>query len=106
MVPYGRCPIDSSLTCPFADPDVCEPDCVLLGTGRLLSHLLLAYPIVGKGRISREMERGKQYFVKNLKVHKYPVPSTCSTRYEGEKLYDTPPEGTEKCDNCFTGLPR
>jgi len=47
-----------------------------------------------------------QYFVKNLKVHKYPVPSTCNVEYSGEKLHPTPPEGTEKCDNCFTELPR
>lgn len=42
-----------------------------------------------------------QYFVKNDKTHKYPVPSTCSVKYTGEKLHDTPPAGIEKCDHCF-----
>ena len=47
-----------------------------------------------------------KYFVKNLKVHKYPVPKTCPVKYEGEKLHDTPPPGYEKCDRCFTELPK
>ena len=46
-----------------------------------------------------------KYFVKNLKVHKYPVPSTCKVKYTGEKLHDSPPAGCEKCDDCFR-LPR
>jgi len=47
-----------------------------------------------------------KYFVKNLKVHKYPVPATCKVTYTGEKLYDSPPAGYEKCDHCFPELPR
>lgn len=47
-----------------------------------------------------------KYFVKNNKTHKHPKPSSCTVQYEGEKLYDSPPEGIEKCDNCFTELPR
>jgi hypothetical protein len=47
-----------------------------------------------------------EYFVKNLKVHKHPVPSTCNVQYTNEHLYYTPPAGYEKCDNCFTELPR
>lgn len=47
-----------------------------------------------------------KYFVKNLKVHKYPVPSTCTVKYGGETLHSSPPSGYEKCDNCFTNLPR
>jgi len=47
-----------------------------------------------------------QYFVKNLKTHKYPVPHTCSVNYGGEKLHEQPPTGYEKCDRCFTELPR
>jgi hypothetical protein len=46
------------------------------------------------------------YFVKNSKIHKYPVPSSCTVKYDGEKKYDTPPAGYEKCDHCFTNLPR
>lgn len=44
------------------------------------------------------------YFVKNLKVHKYPVPATCNVQYTGENLHDSIPSGYEKCDHCF-GLP-
>jgi hypothetical protein len=47
-----------------------------------------------------------KYFVKNNKVHKYPVPPTCTVKYTNEPLHDTPPAGHEKCDNCFTNLPR
>ena len=57
-------------------------------------------------RILRGERRCKvKYFVKNLKVHKYPVPSRCKVVYTDEKLHDTPPAGTEKCDDCFQ-LPR
>jgi len=41
------------------------------------------------------------YFVKDLKVHKYPVPPNCLVQYTGEKLHDFPPAGYEKCDHCF-----
>lgn len=47
-----------------------------------------------------------KYFVKNSKVHKYPVPNSCTVKYTGETLYDNPPQGYEKCDNCFRELPR
>jgi hypothetical protein len=47
-----------------------------------------------------------KYFVKNLKVHKYPVPASCNVKHTGETLHDEPPKGYEKCDNCFTNLPR
>jgi hypothetical protein len=46
-----------------------------------------------------------KYFVKNNKVHKYPVPSNCKVKYTQEKLHDSPPAGYEKCDDCFK-LPR
>lgn len=45
-----------------------------------------------------------KYFVKNLKVHKYPIPSRCKVHHTGEPLRDTIPKGYEKCDHCF-GLP-
>lgn len=47
-----------------------------------------------------------KYFVKNLKVHKYPVPEKCKVIYTNETLYDEPPTGIEKCDHCFPELPR
>lgn len=37
-----------------------------------------------------------KYFVKNLKVHKHPVPTKCKVKYTGEKLHDKPPAGYEK----------
>jgi hypothetical protein len=46
-----------------------------------------------------------KYFVKNLKNHKYPVPSNCKVKYTGEKLLDSPSASYEKCDDCFK-LPR
>jgi len=46
-----------------------------------------------------------KYFVKNLKIHKYPVPSNCKVKHTGETLHSTPPTGYEKCDDCFN-LPR
>jgi len=45
------------------------------------------------------------YFVKNDKIHKYPVPDKCKVEYTGEKRTDSPTEGYEKCDDCFE-LPR
>ena len=46
-----------------------------------------------------------KYFVKNLKVHKYPIPARCKVKHTGETLYEAPPRGYEKCDDCFN-LPR
>ena len=28
------------------------------------------------------------YFIKEMKVHKYPIPSKCDQNYNGEKLYE------------------
>ena len=47
-----------------------------------------------------------KYFVKNLKIHKYPVPSSCNVKYTNETLHDTEPKGYEKCDSCYTNLPK
>lgn len=42
------------------------------------------------------------YFIKDMKVHKYPVPSKCDEEYNGEKLYGAIPEGSYvKCNKCF-----
>ena len=42
-----------------------------------------------------------EYFVKNLKIHMYPVPIRCTVRYTKEKRYKFSPKGYEKCDKCF-----
>lgn len=47
-----------------------------------------------------------KYFVKNLKIHKYPVPNRCKVKYTDEPLHDSPPASPEKCDDCFPELPR
>jgi len=47
-----------------------------------------------------------KYFVKNNKIHKYPVPASCDVKHTGEKLHDYEPAGYEKCDNCYPELPR
>jgi hypothetical protein len=64
-----------------------------------------------KHRITYELPKIKvgdfmSYFVKNNKVHKLPVPPTCNVKYDKEPTHPTPPSGYEKCDNCFTFLPR
>ena len=46
-----------------------------------------------------------RYLVKNLEVHKHPVPRNCKVTYTGEKLRSSQPLGHEKCDGCFR-LPR
>ena len=45
------------------------------------------------------------YSVKNLKVHKHLVPSSCKVKHTGEQLHSAPPAGYEKCDDCFN-VPR
>lgn len=65
------------------------------------------YRLTKRISISIRRQRGDnmvQYFIKNTRVHKYPVPSNCHVKYEGETLHDTIPEGYDKCDHCF-GLP-
>lgn len=47
-----------------------------------------------------------KYFVKNLKIHKFPVPAGCKVVHTGEKLHDHPPASYEKCDDCYPELPR
>jgi len=42
-----------------------------------------------------------EYFVKNSKIHRYPIPKNCNVRYEKDKRYKLPPQGYEKCYNCF-----
>ncbi len=57
-----------------------------------------------------EIPMATKYFVKNKKVHKKPVPSSCLVIYNDQKLYDTDTEAMkhadEKCDKCFPELPQ
>ncbi|MDG6222512.1 MAG: hypothetical protein IAX21_00410 [Candidatus Bathyarchaeota archaeon] len=40
-----------------------------------------------------------KYFVKDMKVHKYPP--KCEVERMGEKIYGSPPKGYVKCKKCF-----
>lgn len=46
-----------------------------------------------------------RYFIKDFKVHKYPVPKSCKSNYLGEKLFRTSPLSFEECRNCFPEHP-
>jgi len=46
-----------------------------------------------------------QYFVKNRKVHKHPVPSNCKVSYDGQTLHAMVASTYEKCDDCWSKLP-
>ena len=41
------------------------------------------------------------YFMKNGKLHKNPIPFECPVIREGELLYGSIPEGYELCPKCF-----
>jgi len=41
------------------------------------------------------------YFYKNGKLHKLPVPLRCSAIREGERLYGSIPRDSELCPDCF-----
>jgi len=45
------------------------------------------------------------YFVKNNKLHRYPVPKCCGTAYEKETLRDTIPHNVEECLYCMRRWP-
>jgi hypothetical protein len=46
------------------------------------------------------------YFVKDLKIHKYPVPNRCKVKHTNEIFYFKPPMEYEKCVNCFPNSPK
>lgn len=48
-----------------------------------------------------------KYFLKNEKLHKYPLPETCDVQYGNEELYENPPQATAQaaCKKCFSNLP-
>lgn len=45
------------------------------------------------------------YFVKNKKLHRYPVPKRCGVAYDKETLRDTVPRNVEECVNCMRRWP-
>jgi len=42
------------------------------------------------------------YFYKNGKLHKLPVPLRCSAIREGERIHAFIPRDSELCPDCFT----
>ena len=48
-----------------------------------------------------------RYFVKDGKIHSYPVPMNCDVEYDGERIYDyitDAPPGNEMCLECSISL--
>lgn len=45
------------------------------------------------------------YFVKENKLHRYPVPKRCTVKYENEPLRDTIPHSAEECLYCMRRWP-
>ena len=51
------------------------------------------------------------YWLKGDRIHKHPVPSSCTAKRTEETLYYTVADakkhgGKDLCDNCFRELPR
>ena len=45
------------------------------------------------------------YFVKENKLHRFPLPKRCDEKYENETLRDTIPHGVEECPYCLHRWP-
>lgn len=45
------------------------------------------------------------YFVKDNKLHKFPVPQRCGVKRDKEMLRDTIPYAVEKCVYCLSRWP-
>ena len=45
------------------------------------------------------------YFIKENRIHKYPVPPRCAAKYEQEQLRDTIPHAAEECLYCMRRWP-
>ena len=45
------------------------------------------------------------YFVKENKLHRYPVPLHCNVKYGNEVIRDTITHGVEQCEYCLKWWP-
>lgn len=45
------------------------------------------------------------YFVKDNKLHRFPVPIRCGVKHTGEPLRDTIPHDVEECPHCMRRWP-
>ena len=46
-----------------------------------------------------------QYFIKDDKLHRYPVTKRCNVNHTGETLRDSIPHGVEQCVYCLRYWP-
>jgi hypothetical protein len=56
-------------------------------------------------KVIRTGARIMLYFVKENKLHRYPLPQRCGEKYEKEALRDTIPHGVEECPYCLHRWP-
>jgi hypothetical protein len=45
------------------------------------------------------------YFIKDNKLHRYPIPKRCGVQFQNEILRDTIPHNVEKCIYCMRRWP-
>ncbi len=50
-------------------------------------------------------EHGMHYFIKDNKLHRYPVPKRCGVQFQKEILRDTIPHKVEQCIYCMRRWP-
>lgn len=50
-------------------------------------------------------EHGMHYFIKDNKLHRYPVPKRCGVQFKKEILRDTIPHNVEQCIYCMRRWP-
>jgi len=56
-------------------------------------------------KVDRTGVRIMLYFVKENKLHRFPLPRRCGEKYEKEALRDTIPHGVEECPYCLHRWP-
>ena len=60
-------------------------------------------PSLVLGQIRRE--HSMHYFIKDNKLHRYPVPKRCGVQFQKEILRDTIPHKVEQCIYCMRRWP-
>lgn len=56
-------------------------------------------------RYRTRKEHGMHYFIKDNKLHRYPVPKRCGVQLQKEILRDTIPYNVEQCIYCMRRWP-
>jgi len=57
------------------------------------------------GNLSGKGASMYHFFLKNRKLHKYPVPERCGVKYDDEKLWDYIVDDAEECIYCLRRWP-